>query len=139
MDKLKVEVWKPVNFSKVPLGTAFSVSVFDQKEEFWLETILEPSDKNLILRFPHRHSVIFYSVSFADKMNYVICKEKANGGIYFVENSILYRKVGLDYHNQYIESIHFVIPSVDITIEILSKDNPVVFIDDDEFMINVDA
>jgi hypothetical protein len=139
MRKPELEIWKPIKFLDLTLGTAFSVSVFDQKKSFWLELLLEPINKKLILKFPHRHSIIFYSVSFADKINYVLCQEKANGGIYFVKNSKLYKSIGLDYDNQYIDSTHFVIPSVDLTIEILARDNPIAIIDDKEFIVKLDV
>jgi hypothetical protein len=88
------------------------------------------------LTFPDTY-VLYYSVAFFHPIVYnVVWEQRANGGLYYVPNSTLSKRIDLEYDKRLVEMFHFVIPSDGPIVEILASKLPVVKIGGETIQIN---
>lgn len=122
------EIWLPYADDIGLEGTIFGIEkIIYDNENLLITAVLEPTEMRFQLKFPV-NKLISHLVSFSDRVCHVDFNVNPNGGIYIVENSKYLEFESTDWIGQYPVAKHFALPSADITLEVLSNENPEILI-----------
>lgn len=116
----EIEIWEPYTADIKLFGTANDIHVYQAADRLIIQIELQPSHD-------------FYEIMFMDWVTYFISHQDRScqitehnqkGGIYLVKNSLLKEMESFDWKGQHDDCYHFVIPTPDLNVEILSREKP---------------